>query len=97
MKAKIVKFEENSKKKIFGKCINILLNSRRSIDLRIMYVIKKDDGTTAADTISILSRWEHFYCNLLNVNQSTGLNGRDPVVPDTSPLQVELAIENLKT
>ena len=32
------------------------------------YVIKKQDGTIVADTTSILSRWEQFSSNLLNVN-----------------------------
>ena len=34
-------------------------------------VIKKHDGPIIADTSSILSRWEQFFSNLLNVNRST--------------------------
>ena len=31
------------------------------------YVIKKHDGTIVAETTSIISRWEQFFSNLLNV------------------------------
>ena len=65
------------------------------------YVIKKDDGTIVADTNSILSRWEQFYSNLLNINRSTNLEGSEiytvePDIPEASLVQVELAVEDLK-
>ena len=41
------------------------------------YVIKKHDGTIVADTTSMLSRWEQFFSNLLNVNQSTSHEGSE--------------------
>ena len=41
------------------------------------YVIKKHYGTITADTTSILSRWEQFFSNLLNVNQSTSHGGSE--------------------
>ena len=58
------------------------------------YVIKKDDGTIVADTTSILS-------NLLNVNQSTNLEGSEiytvePDIPEPSLVEVQLVIDNLK-
>jgi hypothetical protein len=40
-------------------------------------LVKKHDGTIVADTISILSRWEQFFSNLLNVNQSTSHEGSE--------------------
>ena len=39
------------------------------------YVIKKHDGTIVVDTTSILSRWEQFFSNLLNVKQSISPEG----------------------
>ena len=45
--------------------------------LSILHVIKKDNGTILADTTSILCRWEKFYSNLLNVYQSTSLEGSE--------------------
>ena len=41
--------------------------------------IKKDDGT--ADTSSILSKWEEFYSNLLNVHHSRCLEGNEICKP----------------
>jgi hypothetical protein len=58
------------------------------------YVIKEGDGTIVADTTSILSRWEQFYSNLLNVNQNTNLE--KPDIPEPSLIEVERAIENFK-
>ena len=59
-------------------------------------VIKKD-GVTAADTTGILSRWEKFYINLLNVNQSSNLERIEINIPEPSLLDVEFAIENGRT
>ena len=65
------------------------------------YVIKKQDGTIVTDGTSILSRWEQFFSNLLNVNQNTSHGGSEvytaePDIPDPSLIEVELAIEKLK-
>ena len=49
------------------------MNSRRAC----AFVIKKHDGTIVADTTSILSRWEQFFSNLLNINQSTSHEGSE--------------------
>ena len=64
----------------------------------LAYVIKKHDGTIVADTSSILSRWEQF---LLNVNQSTSLEGSEvytsePDIPEPSLIEVAHTIEKLK-
>ena len=65
------------------------------------YVIKTDDGTIVADTASISSRWEQFFGNLLNVNQSSSPEGSEiytvePDIPEPSLVEVELVTENLK-
>ena len=69
------------------------MNSRRAI--------QKHDGTIAADTTSILSRWEQFFNNLLNVNWSTSHEGSEIYtaerdIPEPSLTEVELAKEKLK-
>jgi len=51
------------------------------------YVIKKHGATIVAYTTSILSGWELFFSNLLNVNQSTSHEGSEvytaePDIPD---------------
>ena len=65
------------------------------------YLIKKHDVTIVADTSSILSRWEQFFINLLNPNQSTCQEGSElytaePDIPDPTLIKIELAIEKLK-
>ena len=65
------------------------------------YVIKKHDCAIVAYTTSILSRWEQFFSNLLNVNQSTSYKRSEvytavPGIPEPSLIEVELAIEVLK-
>ena len=57
------------------------------------YVIKKHDGSIVADTTSILRRWEQFFSNLINVNQSTSQEGSEvytaePDIPEPSLIEV---------
>ena len=47
-----------------------------------------------ADKTSILSRWEQFFSNLLNVNQSTSHEGSEvytvePDIPEPSLIEVD--------
>ena len=70
MKAKVNKLEENSKNKNIREMYKGINEFKKGYQHRA-YVIKKHDGTIVADTTSILSRWEQFFSNLLNVNQRT--------------------------
>ena len=66
MKAKTNKLEENSKNKDNREMYMGINEIKKGYQPRA-YVIKKHDGTIVADTTSILSRWEQFFSNLLNV------------------------------
>ena len=68
MKAKVNKLEENSKNKNIREMYKGINEFKKGYQSRA-HVIKKHDGTIVADTTSILSRWEQFFSNLLNVNQ----------------------------
>ena len=62
------------------------------------YIRKIDDGIIIADTTTMLSRWEQFYSNLLNANQSTSYEGSEiytaePEIPKPFLLEVELTRE----
>jgi hypothetical protein len=46
------------------------------------YVIKKHGDTIVADTTDMLSRWEQFFSNLLNFNQSTNHEGSEIFVAE---------------
>ena len=72
MKAKVNKLEENSENKNIREMYKGISKFKKGYQPRA-YVIKKHDGTIVADTNSILSRWERFHSNLLNVNQSTSI------------------------
>ena len=66
-RTKVNKLEENSKNKNIREMYKGINEFKKGYHPRA-YVIKKDDGTIIADTSSILSRWEQFFSNLLNVN-----------------------------
>jgi hypothetical protein len=64
-------------------------------------VIMKHDGIIVTGITSILSRWEKFFSNFLNVNQNTNHEGSEeytaePDIPEHNLIEIELAIEKLK-
>ena len=70
MKAKVNTLEDNSKKKNIREMCKWINEFKKGYQPRD-FVIKKHDSTIVANTTSILSRWEQFFSNILNVNQST--------------------------
>ena len=54
-----------------------------------------------ADSHSILTRWRNHFSQLLNVHgvnvRQTEIHTAEPLVPETSSLEVQLAIEKLKS
>ena len=76
MMAKVNKLEENSKSKNIREMYKGINEFKKGYQPRA-YVIKKHDGTIVADTTSILSRWEQFFSNLLNVHQNSDLEGSE--------------------
>ena len=76
MKAKVNKLEENSKSKNIREMYKAINEFKKGYQPRA-YVIKKHDGTILADATGILSRWEQFFSNVLNVNQSTSHEGSE--------------------
>ena len=100
MITKINKLKENSKNKNIREIYKGINEFKKGYQPRT-YVIKKNDGSILADTTSILSIWEQFFSNLLNVNQSTSHGGSEvytaePDIPEPSLIGVEHAIEDLK-
>ena len=92
MKAKVNKLEENSKNKNIRVMYKGNNKFKKGYQLRT-YVIKKHDGTIVVDTTCILSRWEQFFSNSLNVNQITTQEGSEvytaePDIPQPSLIEV---------
>ena len=99
MKAKVNKLEENSKNKNNRQMCKGINEFKKGYQPRA-YVIKKYNGTIVADTTSILSRWEQFISNLLNVNHSSShedseVYTAEPDIPEPSLIEIELAIDML--
>ena len=100
MKAKIEELEHNSKIK------NIRDLYRGINDFKKRYqprtdIVKDEKGDEVADSCSILARWGNYFSRLLNVHGVNEIgqaetHTEEPLVPEPSVFDVELAIEKLK-
>ena len=65
-------------------------------------VVKDEKGDLVADCYSILARWRNHFPQLLNVREvndvtQTEIHTAEPLVPEPSAFEVDLAIEKLKS
>ena len=101
MRAKIEELETNCK-------INNIRHLYRGInDMKNGYqprtrIVKDKKGDLVADSNSIMARWRKYFCQILNVHGVSGvrhaeIHTAEPLVPKPSVLEVELAIEKLKS
>jgi hypothetical protein len=72
------------------------MNSRGATNL-----MKGENGDLLADSHNILNRWKNYFCQLLslhNVNyvRQMEIRAAEPLVPGSSPLEVETAIAKFK-
>jgi hypothetical protein len=64
-------------------------------------IVKEETGDLVTDSYSILGRWRNYFTQLLNVHgvhyvRQTETHTAEPLVPETSTFEVELAIKKLK-
>jgi hypothetical protein len=64
-------------------------------------IVKDEKGDLVADSHSIMARWRNYFSQMLNVHgvsdvRQTEIHTAEPLVPERSVLEVELAIEKLK-
>src|SRR5215469_9436271 len=100
LKAKIEELETNSK-----------INNIRDLYRGINYfkkgyqprtiIVKDEKGELVADSHSIMARWRNYFSQLLNVNEDNDVRQAEihtvePLVPEPSAFEVELAIAKLK-
>ena len=101
LKAKIEELETNSK-------INNIRDLYRGInDFKKGYqprtiIVKDEEGDLVADSHSIMTRWKNYFSQFLNVYgakdvRQEEIHKAEPLVPEPSVFEVELAIEKLKT
>ena len=76
MKAKVNKLVENTKYQNIREMYKGINEFKMDYQTRA-FAIKKHDDTIVADTTSILSKWEQFFSNVLNVNESTSHEGSE--------------------
>ena len=65
-------------------------------------IVKDEKGDLVADSHSIVARWRNYFCQLFNVHgvQDVGqaeIHTAEPLVPEPSASEVELAIGKLKS
>ena len=101
VKAKIEELETNSK-------INNIRDLYRSInDFKKGYkprtvIVKDEKGDLVADSHTIMTRWKNYFSQLLNVHgakevRQAEIHTAEPLVPEPSDFEVELAIEKIKS
>ena len=101
MKAKIEELETNSEIKSIRDLYRGINDFKKGYQPRTN--IEKDDkGDLVADSHSILARWRNYFSQILNVHgindvRQTEIHTGEPLVPDPSASDVELAIEKLKS
>ena len=65
-------------------------------------IVKDDKGDLVAYSHSILARWRNYFSQILNVNEvnivrETEIHTAEPLIPEPSASEFELAIEKLKS
>ena len=100
LKVKIEELETNSK-------INNVRDLYRGInDFKKGYqprttIVKDEKGDLVADSHSIMARWRNYFSQILNVHEvkdvrQAEIHTVEPLLPEPSAFEVELAIEKLK-
>jgi hypothetical protein len=61
-------------------------------------MVKEENGDLLEDSHSILNRWKNYFCQLINVHgvndvRQTEIHTVEPLVPEPSSFEVEIAIE----
>jgi hypothetical protein len=65
-------------------------------------IVKDEKGDLVGDSHSIMVRWRNYFSQILNVHgvsdvRQAEIHTAEPLVPEPSVLEVELAIEKLKS
>jgi hypothetical protein len=101
LEAKIEELETNSK-------INNIRDLYRDInDFKKGYkprtvIIKDEKGDLTADSHNIMARWRNYFSQMLNVHgvsdvRQAEIHTAEPLVPEPSALEIELATEKLNS
>jgi hypothetical protein len=101
LKAKVDELETNSKTKNIRDLYTGINKFKKGYQLRTNKV-RDEQGDLVTDSYSILARWRNYFSQLLIVHgvndvRQTEIHTAEPVLPEPSAFEVEMAIEKLKT
>jgi hypothetical protein len=101
LKVKIHELETNSKIKNIRALYRGIIGFKKGYQPRTN-IVKDDKGDLVADAHSILARWRNCFSQILNVPgvndvTQTETHTAEPLVPEPSASEVELAIGKLKS
>jgi len=99
LKHKIVELETNSQVKLSETCIGTLINGFQKGYQPRTNIVKDEKGDLVSECHSILARWRNHFSQLLNIHGVNDVRQREihtaePLVPEPSASEVELAIES---
>jgi hypothetical protein len=65
-------------------------------------IIKDENGNLIADPQNVLNRWKNFFNQVLNLHgvhddRQMDIHMAEPLIPEPSPVEVEIAIGKLKS
>jgi hypothetical protein len=101
LKAKINEIETKSKNRNMRDLYRGINEFKEGYQPRIN-VVKDEKGNLVADSHSILARWRNHFSQLLNIHgvndvRQIEVHTAEPLVPEPSAFEVEIAIEKLKS
>jgi len=101
LRAKIEELESNSKNKNIRDLYRGINDFKKGYQLRCN-IVKDEKGDLVADSYSIVVRWRNYFSQLFNVHcvKDVGqaeIHTAEPLVPETSASDVEVAIDKLKS
>ena len=98
---KIEELETNRKIKNIRALYRGISDFKKGYQLRTN-IVKDEKGDLVADSNSILARWRNHFCQLLKIQgvndgRQTEIHTAEKPVPEPSTIEVEVAIEKLKS
>ena len=101
LKAKIEELETNSKIKNIRDLYRGINDFKKCYQPRTN-IVKYEKGDLVPDSHSILDRWRNHFSQLLNVHgvndvRETETHTAEPIVPEPSAFEIELATEKIKS
>jgi hypothetical protein len=101
LKGKINELEANNKNKNIGDLYRRINEFKKGYQ-PMTNIVKDENGNLLADPQSVLNRWENFFNHMLNIHGVHNVRQKDvqtaePLVPEPSLVEVEIAIGKLKS